>query len=86
MHQQPRAQGLLTPITHASWHSPVKQARLLENTLFGNIDFTGVQRLLQDRRVIRDIVDGMQREIRGVQNDPNAVSFYSFVQPRVTVY
>ena len=42
--------------------------------------------LLEDGRVTQDIVDGMRREISDVQNDPNAVFFYSFVQTRATVY
>jgi hypothetical protein len=31
-------------------------------------------------------VDGMRREMRDVQNDPDAVFFYAFVQARATVY
>lgn len=36
--------------------------------------------------VTAEIVDGMRREMRQVQNDPNAVFFYSFVQARAVVY
>jgi ubiquinone/menaquinone biosynthesis C-methylase UbiE len=36
--------------------------------------------------VTADVVDGMRREMRQVQNDPDAVFFYSFVQARAVVY
>lgn len=42
--------------------------------------------LLEAGRVTQEIVDGMRREMNDVQNDPNAVFFYSFVQARATVY
>ena len=32
------------------------------------------------------LVDGMRREMHQVQNDPNAVFFYAFVQARAVVY
>ena len=32
------------------------------------------------------VVDGMRREMHQVQNDPNAVFFYAFVQARAVVY
>ena len=47
---------------------------------------SAADQLLEDGRVTQDIVDGMRREISDVQNDPNAVFFYSFVQARATVY
>ena len=33
-----------------------------------------------------EIVEGMRREMQQVQNDPDAVFFYAFVQARATVY
>jgi ubiquinone/menaquinone biosynthesis C-methylase UbiE len=42
--------------------------------------------LLQAGLVSEDIVAGMRREMNEVQNDPDAVFFYSFVQARATVY
>lgn len=36
--------------------------------------------------VTADVVESMRREMRQVQNDPNAVFFYSFVQARAVVY
>ena len=36
--------------------------------------------------VTAEVVDGMRREMRDVQNDPDAVFFYSFVQARAVVY
>jgi len=42
--------------------------------------------LLQAGLVSEDVVAGMRREMNEVQNDPDAVFFYSFVQARATVY
>ncbi|GAB1596576.1 class I SAM-dependent methyltransferase [Lysobacter claricitrinus] len=42
--------------------------------------------LLEAGAVTQDIVDGMRREMHQVQNDPNAVFFYSFLQARATVF
>jgi len=42
--------------------------------------------LLQSGSVSDDVVSGMRREMNEVQNDPDAVFFYSFVQARATVY
>ena len=42
--------------------------------------------LLQAGLVSEDVVAGMRHEMNEVQNDPDAVFFYSFVQARATVY
>ncbi|AXK71324.1 methyltransferase domain-containing protein [Lysobacter sp. TY2-98] len=42
--------------------------------------------LLEAGAVTPDIVDAMRREMHQVQNDPNAVFFYSFLQARATVF
>jgi ubiquinone/menaquinone biosynthesis C-methylase UbiE len=47
---------------------------------------SAADQLLEAGRVTQEIVDGMRRELSDVQNDPNAVFFYSFVQARATVY
>jgi ubiquinone/menaquinone biosynthesis C-methylase UbiE len=47
---------------------------------------SAADQLLEAGRVTLEIVDGMRRELNDVQNDPNAVFFYSFVQARATVY
>jgi ubiquinone/menaquinone biosynthesis C-methylase UbiE len=47
---------------------------------------SAADQLLEAGRVTAEIVDGMRRELSDVQNDPNAVFFYSFVQARATVY
>jgi len=47
---------------------------------------SAADQLLEAGRVTADIVDGMRRELEQVQNDPDAVFFYSFVQARATVY
>ena len=47
---------------------------------------SAAEQLVQAGTVDAETVDGMRREFRQVQNDPNAVFFYSFVQARATVY
>jgi hypothetical protein len=47
---------------------------------------SAAEQLLQAGTVDTDTVEGMRREFRQVQNDPNAVFFFSFVQARATVY
>ncbi|MDI9237372.1 methyltransferase domain-containing protein [Lysobacter sp. LF1] len=47
---------------------------------------SAADQLLSAQRVTPDVVDGMRREMQQVQNDPNAVFFYAFVQARATVY
>ncbi|HYG07416.1 MAG TPA: methyltransferase domain-containing protein [Stenotrophomonas sp.] len=47
---------------------------------------SAADQLLQAGSVSEDIVTGMRREMNDVQNDPDAVFFYSFVQARATVY
>lgn len=42
--------------------------------------------LLDAGAVTQDIVDGMRREMHQVQNEPDAVFFYSFIQARATVF
>jgi ubiquinone/menaquinone biosynthesis C-methylase UbiE len=46
---------------------------------------SAADQLLQANKVTQDVVDGVRREMRDVQNDPDAVFFYSFVQARATV-
>ncbi len=47
---------------------------------------SAADQLIAAGAVTEDVVDNMRREMRQVQNDPNAVFFYSFVQARATVY
>lgn len=47
---------------------------------------SAAEQLVAAGTVDAETVDGMRREFRQVQNDPNAVFFYSFVQARATVY
>jgi SAM-dependent methyltransferase len=47
---------------------------------------SAAEQLVAAGKVTTDIVDGVRREMRQVQNDPDAVFFYSFVQARATVY
>ena len=47
---------------------------------------SAADQLIQAGKVTQDVVDGMRREMHQVQNDPNAVFFYAFVQARAVVY
>ena len=46
---------------------------------------SAADQLLEAGKVDQSTVDGVHREMRQVQNDPDAVFFYSFVQARATV-
>lgn len=47
---------------------------------------SAADQLVAAGKVTPEVVDGVRHEMRQVQNDPNAVFFYSFVQARATVY
>ena len=47
---------------------------------------SAADQLVAADKVTPEVVEGVRREMRQVQNDPNAVFFYSFVQARATVY
>jgi ubiquinone/menaquinone biosynthesis C-methylase UbiE len=47
---------------------------------------SAADQLLTAGRVTDAVVEGMRHEMHQVQNDPNAVFFYSFVQARAVVY
>ena len=47
---------------------------------------SAAEQLLAADKVTDEVVEGVRREMRQVQNDPNAVFFYSFVQARAVVY
>ncbi|HET6603555.1 MAG TPA: methyltransferase domain-containing protein [Xanthomonadaceae bacterium] len=47
---------------------------------------SGADQLIAAGRVTADVVEGMRRELHGVQNDPDAVFFFAFVQARARVY
>jgi SAM-dependent methyltransferase len=47
---------------------------------------SAADQLVAAGKVTADVVEGVRREMRQVQSDPNAVFFYSFVQARATVY
>lgn len=46
---------------------------------------SAADQLLAEARVTTEVVEGVRREMRQVQNDPDAVFFYSFVQARAIV-
>ena len=47
---------------------------------------SAADQLVAAGKVTPDVVAGVRDEMRQVQNDPNAVFFFSFVQARATVY
>ena len=47
---------------------------------------SAADQLLEAGRGGRDVVEGMRREMSDVQNNPDAVFFYAFVQARAVVY
>lgn len=47
---------------------------------------SAADQLVAEGKVDADTVAGVRREMHQVQNDPNAVFFYSFVQARAVVY
>jgi ubiquinone/menaquinone biosynthesis C-methylase UbiE len=47
---------------------------------------SAADQLIEAGCVTVEVVDNMRREMHAVQNDPNAVFFYSFVQARAVVY
>ncbi|HVI58760.1 MAG TPA: methyltransferase domain-containing protein [Luteimonas sp.] len=47
---------------------------------------SAADQLVAAGKVSDEVVEGVRREMRQVQNDPDAVFFYSFVQARATVY
>ncbi len=47
---------------------------------------SGADQLIAAGKTDQDTVDGMRAELHQVQNDPNAVFFFAFVQARATVY
>ncbi|WP_225764752.1 methyltransferase domain-containing protein [Stenotrophomonas sp. Marseille-Q4652] len=54
--------------------------------LWEELLLSAADQLLAAEKVDQATVDGMRREFSQVQNDPDAVFFYSFVQARATVY
>ena len=47
---------------------------------------SAADQLIAEGKVTPEVVEGVRREMHQVQNDPNAVFFYSFVQARAIVY
>ena len=47
---------------------------------------SAADQLIDAGRVTVEVVDTMRKEMHLVQDDPNAVFFYSFVQARAVVY
>lgn len=68
---------------HLDNRGPGERAEFLE--FWTDLLLSGCEGLLAAGRTTPDIVQGMQRELRAVGRDPDAVFFYSFVQARAVV-
>ncbi len=69
---------------HLDNREPARRKTMM--ALWEELLLSAAEQLLSAEKVDQATVDGMRREFSQVQNDPNAVFFYSFVQARATVY
>lgn len=68
-----------TPKTiHLDSRTPGERAEFL--SYWTDLLLSGAPELLAAKRVSKDIVEGMKKELDRVGRDPNAVFFYSFIQ------
>ncbi len=68
---------------HLDNRTPGERAEFL--AFWTELLLSGAPGLLQAQKVSQETVDGMERELRAIAHDPNAVFFYSFVQARARV-
>ena len=73
----------LVKTIHLDNRRPGERAEFLE--FWSDLLLSGCQGLLAAGRTTPDVVAGMQRELRAVGRDPDAVFFYSFIQARAVV-
>ncbi|HZH42728.1 MAG TPA: methyltransferase domain-containing protein [Lysobacter sp.] len=69
---------------HLDNREPARRKQMI--AFWEELLMSAADQLIDAGKVDRETVDGMHREMTAVQNDPNAVFFYSFVQARATVY
>jgi ubiquinone/menaquinone biosynthesis C-methylase UbiE len=69
---------------HLDNREPARRKQMI--AFWEELLLSAADQLLAAGKVDADVVDGVRREMRQVQNDPDAVFFYSFVQARATVY
>ena len=73
-----------TKTVHLDNREPARRKVMF--ALWEELLLSAAEQLLEAGKVDQATVDGMRAEFTQVQNDPNAVFFYSFVQARATVY
>ncbi|WP_149196572.1 class I SAM-dependent methyltransferase [Luteimonas suaedae] len=69
---------------HLDNREPARRKQMI--AFWEELLLSAADQLLAAGKVNQDTVDGVRREMRQVQNDPDAVFFFSFVQARATVY
>lgn len=69
---------------HYDNREPARRKRMI--AFWEELLLSAADQLVAAGKVTPDVVDGVRREMRQVQNDPDAVFFFSFVQARATVY
>ncbi|WP_407352635.1 methyltransferase domain-containing protein [Luteimonas sp. R10] len=69
---------------HLDNREPARRKQMI--AFWEELLLSAADQLLAAGKVDRGTVDGMRRELRQVQNDPDAVFFFSFVQARTVVY
>ena len=73
-----------TKTVHLDNREPARRKTMI--AVWEELLLSAAEQLLEAGKVDQATVEGMRREFGQVQNDPNAVFFYSFVQARATVY
>jgi hypothetical protein len=68
---------------HLDNREPARRKQMI--AFWEELLLSAADQLLAADKVDAAIVEGVHREMRQVQNDPDAVFFYSFVQARATV-
>jgi SAM-dependent methyltransferase len=69
---------------HFDNREPARRKRMI--AFWEELLLSAADQLVAAGKVEPATVEGMRREMQQVQNDPDAVFFYSFVQARATVY
>ena len=69
---------------HLDNRNPAQRKQMI--AFWEELLLSAAEQLIAAGKVTHDIVEGVRHEMRMVQNDPNAVFFYSFVQARAMVY
>lgn len=69
---------------HFDNRNPARRKQMI--AFWEELLLSAAEQLLAAGKVSDEVVEGVRREMRMVQNDPNAVFFYSFVQARAVVY